>query len=56
MGLQMAAIMLGGAWLGHKLDLHYSIKSNLLTAAGVILGLFLGLYLVIKDLLRHKKN
>jgi hypothetical protein len=56
MGLQMAAIMLGGAWAGHKLDEYFQIKNNLLTAAGVVSGLFIGMYVIIKDLLKQKKE
>jgi len=56
MGLQMAAIMLGGAWAGSKLDEYFQLKNNLLTAAGVVLGLFLGLYLVIRDLMKSNKT
>jgi hypothetical protein len=53
MGLQMAAVMLAGAWAGNKLDEFWSIKNHLLTAAGVVLGLFVGMYSVIKDLLKQ---
>lgn len=56
MGLQMAAIMLAGAWAGSKLDQYLQVKNNLCTAAGVVIGLFLGLYLIIKDLMKTNKE
>ena len=54
MGLQMAAIMLLGAWIGSKLDALWNIKNNLLTALGTVVGVALALYVVIKDLTRKK--
>jgi hypothetical protein len=50
----MAAIMLLGAWIGSKLDALWSIKNNLLTALGTVIGVALALYVVIKDLTRKK--
>lgn len=55
MGLQMAAIMLLGAWGGSKLDELWDIKNNLLTALGTVLGVVVALYTVIKDLMKKKE-
>ena len=52
MGLQMAGIMLAGAWAGMKADAYWHIKNNLLTALGTVLGVVLALYFVMKDLLK----
>lgn len=54
MGVQMAAIMLLGAWIGIQLDKHFEIKNNVFTAVLTILGVVIALYLVIKDLLKNK--
>jgi hypothetical protein len=55
MGLQMAAIMLLGAWGGSKLDELWDIKKNLLTALGTVLGVVVALYTVIKDLMKKRE-
>jgi hypothetical protein len=54
MGLQMAAIMLLGAWAGIQLDKHFEIKNNIFTATLTILAVIIALYLTIKDLLKNK--
>jgi hypothetical protein len=50
MGLQIAALMLFFGWLGSLADSALNITNNLLLALGIILGLFVSLYLIIKDI------
>jgi ATP synthase protein I len=54
MGLQMAAIMLLGAYGGMKIDQHFGIKNNIFTASLTILAVIAAVYLSIKDLLKNK--
>jgi hypothetical protein len=52
MGLQMAGIMLLGAWGGMQIDKKLGIQNNIFTAILTIIAVFLAVYLVIKDLLK----
>lgn len=54
MGLQMAAIMLLGAWAGIKIDEYFNINNNIFTAALTILAVIIAVYLTIKDLIKNK--
>ncbi|HRG57942.1 MAG TPA: AtpZ/AtpI family protein [Bacteroidia bacterium] len=54
MGLQMAAIMLLGAWAGIKIDKYFNINNNIFTATLTILAVIIAVYLTIKDLIKNK--
>jgi uncharacterized membrane protein YozB (DUF420 family) len=54
MGLQMGAIMLLGAWGGIQLDKYFKIHNNIFTATLTIIGVFVAVYLTIKDLIKNK--
>lgn len=54
MGLQMAAIMLLGAWGGMQLDRYYKIHNSIFTATLTILGVVIAVYLTVKDLIKNK--
>jgi hypothetical protein len=54
MGLQMAAIMIFGAWGGIQIDKHFGIKNNTFTAILTILAVIIAVYLTIRDLIKNK--
>jgi hypothetical protein len=54
MGLQMAAIMLLGAWGGMQLDRYFKIHNSIFTATLTILGVVIAVYLTVKDLIKNK--
>jgi hypothetical protein len=50
LGVQMAVIIAGGAFLGQYLDNRYNTSGPYLTAALALLGVFSSLYLLLKEL------
>ena len=54
MGLQMAAIMLLGAWSGIQIDKQLEIKNSIFTAILTILAVIIAVYLTIRDLIKNK--
>ena len=54
--IQMAAIIGGFSWLGYFLDTKYHSSNSLWTIILGLLGVALGLYLVIKEVLAISKE
>jgi hypothetical protein len=52
MGTQMIAVMLLFAFGGHKLDQWLELKTPILTIVLSLVGVFVALYLVLKDLMK----
>ena len=50
MAFQMAAIMLGGVFLGKYLDKYFETESGIFTAFLAILSVRVALYLTLKDI------
>lgn len=55
MGIQMAVIVTLGALAGKKLDAHFQFETPWMTALLSLLGVFLALYIVLKDFFIGKK-
>jgi hypothetical protein len=53
--LQMAVIIGLSVWGGQKLDLHYKTTTPWYTLTLSLAGIFISLYLVLKDLINPKK-
>ncbi len=53
MGLQMIAIILLFYWAGSKLDQRASTEKPVYTAVLTVLGVFAGLYIVLRDFLNR---
>ena len=56
MGFQMVAIILLFYWAGSKLDERSGNEKPLYTALLTLLGVFAGLYLVLKDFIFRKDD
>lgn len=54
MGFQIAATVIIGIISGKWLDSKFTMKFPVFTASLSIVGVFLGVYFVIRDLLKHK--
>ncbi len=54
--IQMAAVIGGFSWLGYFLDAKYHTTNSLWTIILGLLGVALGLYLVIKEVLAISKE
>lgn len=53
MAFQLVILIALGALIGQKLDSYFNTSKPYLTALSVVVFLLLGLYLVLKDLLRR---
>jgi F0F1-type ATP synthase assembly protein I len=53
MGLQMIAIILLFYWAGSKLDQRASTEKPVYTAVLTLIGVFAGLYIVLRDFLNR---
>jgi hypothetical protein len=56
MAFQLGLMVALGAFLGGKADRYFNTERPYLTALGVVLFLFFGFYLVLKDLIFNKEN
>lgn len=54
LAIQMGAIIGLSSWGGYKLDQHFQNREPVYTIILSLLGIFAGLYLVLKDLLKRK--
>lgn len=55
LGVQMAVIIGGGSYGGHKLDQHYQNHTPVFTIVLSLLSIALAMYIVLKDLMKPKK-
>ncbi len=55
-GIQMAAIIVGFVLLGNYLDEHFESKTPWITIVCSLVGVFGGLYLVIKEVISLNKD
>lgn len=53
--LQMAAVIGGFTWLGDYLDTKWS-RDSLFTVIGALLGVVIGLYLIIKEVIQLNRE
>ena len=56
MGFQMIIIILLFYWAGSKLDERAANEKPVYTAILTVLGVFAGLYIVLKDFIRNKDD
>lgn len=56
MGFQMIVVILLFYWAGSKLDERSSVEKPVYTAILTVLGVFAGLYLVLKDFIGKKDD
>jgi len=56
MGFQMIAVILIFYWAGSKLDARSGNEKPVFTAILTVLGVFAGLYLVLKDFITRKDD
>ncbi len=56
LGLQMALIIGGGVYGGHKLDQHYANKTPVFTIVLSLLAIGIAMYVVLKDLIKPKDH
>jgi len=56
MGFQMIAIILLFYWAGSKLDQRAASEKPVYTAILTLLGVFAGLYIVLKDFIRDRDD
>jgi len=56
LGVQMAVIIAGGTYGGHKLDQHYGNKTPVFTIILSLAAIALAMYLVLKDLIKPKDD
>lgn len=54
LGLQMAVIIAGGTYGGHKLDEYYHNETPVFTIVLSLLSIGIALYLILKDLIKPK--
>lgn len=54
LGLQMAVIIAGGTYGGHKLDEYYRNETPVFTIVLSLLSIAIALYLILKDLIKPK--
>lgn len=55
LGMQMALIIAGGSYGGHKLDEHYQNRTPVFTIILSLLSIALALYLVLREVIKPKK-
>lgn len=55
-GMQMGAIIAGGAWLGNYLDARNANQTPIWTLVCTLTGVAIGLYLVIKEVIQLSKR
>ncbi len=55
MGIQMAVIVTLGALVGKRLDAHFQFETPWMTVLLSLLGVFLALYIVLKDFFIGKR-
>jgi ATP synthase protein I len=55
-GMQMGAIIAGGAWLGNYLDNRNQNETPVWTLVCTLSGVAIGLYLVIKEVIQLSKR
>ncbi|WP_027421429.1 AtpZ/AtpI family protein [Crocinitomix catalasitica] len=55
-GIQMAIVIGGGAWGGSALDEHYQNEKPIWTIVCSLAGIAIGLYLVLKDVMKISKE
>lgn len=55
LGVQMAIIIGGGSYGGHKFDQHYHNHTPVFTIVLSLLSIALAMYIVLKDLIKPKK-
>lgn len=55
LGVQMAVIIGGGSYGGHKLDQYYHNHTPVFTIVLSLLSIVLAMYIVLKDLIKPKK-
>lgn len=56
LGIQMAFIIGGFAWLGNYLDLRYSSKTPWVTIVLSLIGVSIGLYVALKGVIKKNKD
>jgi F0F1-type ATP synthase assembly protein I len=54
-GIQMAVLIVGGVYLGQYLDNKLEIQTPWMTILFSLIGVFAGLYLVIKEVVKFNK-
>ncbi|MES2130940.1 MAG: AtpZ/AtpI family protein [Bacteroidota bacterium] len=55
LGVQMALIIGGGSYGGHKLDQHYNNHTPVFTIVLSLVSIAIAMYVVLKDLIKPKK-
>lgn len=55
LGFQMAAIIGGGTYGGHKLDQYYQNSTPVFTIVLSLVSIGIAMYLIFKDLIKPKK-
>jgi hypothetical protein len=53
--MQMALIIAGGSYGGHKLDEHYQNRTPVFTIILSLLAIAMALYLVLREVIKPKK-
>ncbi len=56
MAIQLGVTIGLGAWGGYKLDQYYNNRNPVFTSILSLLGIAAGLYLVLKDFIKPKKQ
>lgn len=55
LGMQMALIIAGGSYGGHKLDEYYQNRTPVFTIVLSLLAIAMALYLVLREVIKPKK-
>lgn len=55
LGMQMALIIAGGSYGGHKLDEHYGNRTPVWTIVLSLVSIAIALYLVLREVIKPKK-
>lgn len=55
LGMQMALIIAGGSYGGHKLDEHYDNRTPVWTIVLSLVSIAIALYLVLREVIKPKK-
>lgn len=55
-GIQMGLLIYGGVYLGQYLDERYGFETPWMTILFALIGVFLGLFFVIREVIKMGKN